>query len=245
MYFVYVISKKRLQKQNELLQQQLSKSKLEEDLRRSQLASLKSQMNPHFIFNALNSIQEFIILNDKQQANMFMGKFSDLMRKTLDMSTKEEVSLEDEISVLKLYLELETLRFEENFEYTISVAKEINSTAIYLPCMLIQPYVENAIKHGLMHKTGKKELQIMFDITDEQRVTCIINDNGIGRQRSSEINAMKVKKHTSFATGATQKRLELLNAKRHNSIVVTYTDIVSNDGQIQGTEVTIHIPFTN
>lgn len=242
---VYILSKKRIEKQNQQLQIQLAKSRLEEELRRSQLSSLKAQMNPHFMFNALNSIQEFIILNDKQQANMFMGKFSDLMRKVLDMSTKDEVSLDEELATLKLYLELEALRFEENFNYTFNVDESIDITDVYLPSMLVQPYVENAIKHGLLHKQGIKELTINFEEKANSILTCTIKDNGIGRKRSNEMNKLKAKKHTSFATGATQTRLELLNAKRIKAIAVSYNDLVSKDGLPLGTEIIIEIPFTS
>ena len=239
MYLFYI---NRFKKNQQKLQDALAKSRIEEALRKSQLASLKSQMNPHFMFNALNSIQEFIILNDKEQANMYMGKFADLMRTTLDMSNKDEVTLEDEIKMLHLYLELESLRFEEQFSYDIFVAANIHTASIYLPPMLVQPYIENAVKHGLLHKNGNKKVSIYFELKNNVTLMCKVIDNGVGRKRSNEINVMRYKKHTSFATGATQSRLELLNTKREHIIAVLFTDLQDNNGNAIGTEVCIQIP---
>ena len=240
--FLYWLFKNRLRVNQQKLKQALEKSKVKEELRQSQLVSLKAQMNPHFMFNALNSIQEFILTNDKRQANMYMGKFADLMRMTLDMSNKKEIDLDDEIKILKLYLQLEALRFEEHFDYSIEVKGEIHTADIKLPSMLIQPYVENAIKHGLLHKQGEKKLTVFFDIDETATLSCSITDNGIGRKRSGEINKMRQGRYTSFATGATQKRLELLNYERDTAIAVVYIDLSDAKGNAAGTEVTINIP---
>ncbi len=233
----------RLRKQQQKLKTALEKSIVEEELRKSQLVSLKAQMNPHFMFNALNSIQEFIILNDKQQANVYLGKFADLMRMTLDMSNKDMVSFDDELTSLKLYLELEALRFESQFNYHIQVNESINSIGIYMPPMLIQPYVENAVKHGLLHKKGNRELCIDFSMSNTNVLTCVITDNGIGRQRSREINLLQQKKHKSFATGATQKRLDLLNVQKNANIRVEYSDLIGSNNNCNGTKVTVNIPI--
>ena len=119
-------------------------------MRSSQLSALKVQMNPHFIFNALNSIQEYILTNEKKLANSFLGKFSDLMRLYLDMSNKKSVSLAEEIKAMQLYLELEAMRFEDSFEFNLHVDENLHTDDIQIPPMIIQPYVENAIKHGLL-----------------------------------------------------------------------------------------------
>ncbi len=239
---LYWLFKKRLNVNQQKLKQELEKSKVQEELRQSQLVSLKAQMNPHFMFNALNSIQEFILTNEKRQANMYMGKFADLMRMTLDMSNKKEIGLDDEIKILELYLQLEALRFEEHFNYTIEVKDEVQTTDIKLPSMLIQPYVENAVKHGLLHQQGEKKLSVVFDIDKAATLSCTITDNGIGRKRSGEINAMRQSRYTSFATGATQKRLELLNHERYAAIAVVYNDLYDANGIAVGTAVTIKIP---
>lgn len=223
--------------------EKLALAKLESDLKQSQLSGIKAQMNPHFMFNALNSIQEFILLNDKKQANMYMGKFADLMRMTLDMSNKNEVLLEEEIKTIQLYLELEALRFEEGFSYTLRVDNNVDRESIHLPAMLIQPNIENAVKHGLLHKAGDKKLDIHFFIQNSNTVCCTVTDNGIGRIRSGEINAQRLRKHTSFATGATQKRLELLNHDRKQLITIIYEDLHDDHGNPNGTKVTINIPL--
>lgn len=238
----YLIFKNRLKANQQKLTVELEKSKVQEELRQSQLSSLKAQMNPHFMFNALNSIQEFILLNDKKQANMYMGKFADMMRLILDMSNKDTITLDEELRSLDLYLQLEALRFEEQFSYSIDKEKNINDSYIHMPAMIIQPYVENAIKHGLLHKTGEKKLTVHFSLVNEHTLCCTVTDNGIGRKRSGEINEMRQKKYSSFATGATQKRLELLNYRKKELISVTYEDLNDTTGQLSGTRVAINIP---
>lgn len=239
---LYFLFKYRVKANQRRLTEQLERSKVQEELRLSQLSSLKAQMNPHFMFNALNSIQEFILLNDKRQANMYMGKFADMMRLTLDMSNKERITLEEELRSLELYLQLEALRFEEHFHYTLQSDEQIDTAHIYMPAMLIQPYVENAVKHGLLHKTGEKQLDVLFSMKNEQTLCCTVTDNGIGRKRSGEINTMRQKKYTSFASGATQKRLELLNYQKKEQFSVQYEDLADASGKAVGTRVTIYIP---
>ncbi|MFY0675383.1 MAG: histidine kinase [Bacteroidia bacterium] len=223
---------------------ELEKAKLEQELRESQLASLKSQLNPHFIFNALNSIQEFILLNNTREANRFLGKFADLMRITLELSNSRMCSLQDELKVLKLYLELEGLRFEDSFEYKLTVGASINPQAVEIPSMLIQPYVENAIKHGLLHKKANRKLNVDFEIIDDQNeLLVVIEDNGVGRDVAEAINAQRHKKHRSFATGANQKRLELLNIESGKTIVTEVFDLKNEYDNAIGTKVVLHIPI--
>ena len=220
------------------------KNKLEVALRSSQLAALKVQMNPHFIFNALNSIQEFILTNEKKLANSYLGKFSDLMRLYLDMSNKISITLSEEIRAMELYLELEAMRFEENFNYTLTVSPQLKTDDIKIPAMIIQPYVENAIKHGLLHKRNNRKLSVSF-VSDgnSDMLVCTVADNGIGRKQSQELNNIRNRTYTSFATGATQKRLELLNAEKKIRISVLYDDLMNEDGTAAGTTVTLNIPI--
>lgn len=220
------------------------KNKLEVALRSSQLAALKVQMNPHFIFNALNSIQEFILTNEKKLANSYLGKFSDLMRLYLDMSNKISITLSEEIRAMELYLELEAMRFEENFSYTLTVSPQLRTDEIKIPAMIIQPYIENAIKHGLLHKRNNRKLSVSF-VSDgnNDMVVCTVADNGIGRKQSQELNNIRNRTYTSFATGATQKRLELLNAEKKIRISVLYDDLLNEDGTAAGTKVTLNIPI--
>jgi two-component sensor histidine kinase len=214
---------------------------LEQEVQKSKLASIKSQMNPHFLFNALNTIQSYIYTNDKENASIYLGKFSDLTRSILEMSNNETISLSEEIRTLNLYLELEQLRFEDTLEYKIVYDEKLNVEFIHIPSMLIQPYVENALKHGLLHKRNNRILNITF--TKEEKILKVcIEDNGVGRKRSAELNELKTKQHKSFAVTANQKRLEILNSSTKNNIVMTVTDKYDEAGEAAGTVVEILIP---
>lgn len=228
-----------IQKRN-LLERE--KSNLQIALRSSQLSALKSQMNPHFIFNALNSIQDYILTNEKRLANSYLGKFSDLMRLYLDMSNKSMVDFSEELKALRLYLELEAMRFEDSFTYRIDVDTLVSVEEIQVPPMLIQPYVENAIKHGLLHKKQNRALTIHFSVSNSSLI-CTITDNGIGRDKSAQINALRKKSHRSFATGANQKRIDLLNEERNWKIDIELIDLKDSRGLSSGTRVIIQIPF--
>lgn len=217
----------------------LKNAKFENELAILKLENLKSQMNPHFIFNALNSIQEYIILNQKNLASSYLAKFSDLIRAYLEHSSKGYITLREEIECLNIYLDLEKLRFEEKFSFKIAYTD--SDEAIKIPTMLIQPYVENAIKHGLLHKKDNRLLEVSFKILkEEQMLQCIILDNGIGRERAAEL---RNKTHQSFATKANQNRLELLNFGREKKIGSTTEDLKNDRSESIGTKVTLLIPI--
>ncbi len=217
----------------------LRDAKFESELAVLKLENLKSQMNPHFIFNALNSIQDYIILNQKHLASSYLSKFADLIRAYLNHSSKGYISLKEEIECLNIYLELEKLRFEEKFSYVVAIG-DVNEE-IRIPTMLIQPYVENAIKHGLLHKKQDRKLQIIFRmLSEEQMLQCVIEDNGIGREKAAQLRPQK---HLSFATQANQNRLELLNFGKEKKIGVTIEDVLDENNEIQGTKVTLLIPI--
>jgi tetratricopeptide (TPR) repeat protein len=203
----------------------------------SELKAIKAQMNPHFIFNALNSIQEMFFIGDKRLANEHLGKFSQLTREILKASGKQFISLTEEIEMLTKYLELEGLRFEKDFSFSIKVNDENAADDVLLPPMLIQPYIENAIRHGLLHKKGEKKIEIDFVFDEAKKLlTGIITDNGIGRNASTEIIKNRSQLHESFSTSANEKRLELLNQNREEKIGVLYEDLEN------GTKVNILIP---
>lgn len=215
------------------------KAELKNKMILSQMAALKSQMNPHFMFNALNSIQDLVIQQDIKNSNFYLGKFSKLMRKILHASGSESHALHDEIEFLGLYLDLEKLRFGDDFTYTISVDPALETDDIQVPSMIIQPFVENAMKHGLLHKSGTKTLHIDFSLRD--KLICTVTDNGVGRKRAAEIKNRAGEKHRSFATGATQQRLDLLNT----SVSGFGFEIIDleNEGVAAGTQVVIQIPL--
>jgi ligand-binding sensor domain-containing protein len=240
-WIVFKIVMQRFEKQkkeNELIQ---SKLRLEKELDRSMLSSIKAQMNPHFLFNALNTVQSFIYSNDKQNASVYISKFSDLTRSILEMSTKDTISLDEEIKSLHLYLELEKMRFEDSFTYSVIKDKKIDSDQIKIPSMLVQPYVENAIKHGLLHKKTNRVLAIEF--TRKQKLLLIsIDDNGVGRKRSGELNQIKNRQHNSFAMDANKKRLEILK-NNFNDIAFEIIDKYGDLGEPIGTCVIITLPI--
>ncbi len=215
------------------------RSELKQNLIQSQLTALKSQMNPHFFFNTLNSLQDLILLKDLKQTNYYLGKFSTLMRMVLNVSEKNEISLREEIELLDIYLELEKLRFGDEFLYEINASKITNQHEITIPPLLLQPFVENAIKHGLLHKKGDKKLTIEFEY--DNHLICVITDNGVGRTKSAEINNRQQRGHKSFATGATIKRIDLLNKFHNKDFKIEIIDL-GNTTNPQGTKVLIHIP---
>jgi len=215
------------------------RNEIEKKLISSQLATLKAQMNPHFMYNALNSIQALIFQNDIKNSTLYLGKFSHLMRRVLESSGKDTISLQEEIEILKLYLDLEKLRFGSDLAFEIKIENDLNIYDIYIPPMLIQPYIENAFKHGLLHKKGDKKLMIRFFQKDNAAL-CEITDNGIGRKHAEEIKARLKEKHQSFATQATEKRVELLNTITHQNYTVTIEDLYENNQPV-GTRVQITI----
>lgn len=216
------------------------KNEAEKKLIHSQLTALKAQMNPHFMYNALNSIQALMLQQDTKKSNYYLSRFSNLMRKVLDASDKEYISLEEEKNMLELYLSLEQMRFGDGLTYNINIDEKIDPHEMALPPMIIQPFVENAIKHGLLHKKGEKRLEIGFELGDT--LICTITDNGIGRKQSQTMKERLREKHTSFSTQAMEKRVELLNNYTKQPSTITITDLEDN-GQALGTKVTISIPL--
>ncbi|MGH1384062.1 tetratricopeptide repeat-containing sensor histidine kinase [Kordia sp.] len=245
---IFYFKKTKAKKNTELVLMKLKEAKkrleVEKKYRDSELKALKAQMNPHFVFNALNSIQEYIVLNKKNLASDYLGKFSDLIRTYLNNSNKGLISLEEELKCLGMYLELEELRFEEKLTYTIEVAENVCVSTRYIPTMLIQPYIENALKHGLLHKKNDRKLKIaLFNALDENSIICVVEDNGIGRKKALELKALKNKMHQSFGTKVTKERLDLLNYGKANPIGVEIEDLYEAEKPI-GTKVTINIPFS-
>ncbi|MCU0373696.1 MAG: histidine kinase [Chitinophagaceae bacterium] len=237
-FFYYNQKLKRQKRDNELRTQQMQ---LEQDLQKSKLTSIKSQMNPHFFFNALNTIQSYIYTNDKLQATRYLNKFSVLTRLILEQSNKDLITLEDEIKALTLYLELEAERFGNKLNYAVQVKDDVMAEAIRIPPMLIQPYVENAIKHGLMHSKAIWNLLVEFK-TMNNGLLVVIDDNGIGRKKSEQINKSRPQAHQSFAMNANQSRLEILNKGFSDEIGLKITDKLDTFGQPTGTRVELFIP---
>lgn len=238
-FLVSMIRLRNIRQKNELVSQKI---KLEQALQQSMLASIKSQMNPHFLFNALNTIQSYIYTSDKENASRYLGKFSELTRMILDMSNKEIVAVAEEIKALQLYLELEQIRFEDKLMYSLTVDENISTETSYIPSMLIQPYIENAIKHGLLHKKTDRQLLVRF-VKKDSGIMVTIDDNGVGRKRSGELNKAKAKHHESFASSANEKRLQILNKGMQQHIYLEIIDKEDAGGHASGTNVHMYIPF--
>ena len=205
-------------------------------------ANLRQQMNPHFIFNTLNSIQYYMYQHDKVATNTYLTKFSSLIRKILENSQHTSILIKDELEALQLYLELEKLRFKDKFSYEIDVDEEIDILQYKIPTMLIQPYVENAICHGLINKEDSGELKIALSL-EYDYISCVIEDNGIGREAAVEIRKSKEFNHNSLGTRITESRLDLVNALYGTSLKVIYSDLKDDAGKAIGTRVEIHIPI--
>jgi LytS/YehU family sensor histidine kinase len=207
-----------------------------------ELKALRSQMNPHFIFNSINSIQYYILNKSPQQAYSYLAKFSNLMRRILQNSKINYITLEEEMESLNLYLELESIRMEGELQYFIEVDNEINQKNTYIPSMIIQPYVENAILHGLLNKEGEKKIVIRM-IKEITHLYCEIDDNGIGRVKAKELNKNRTNKHESTAMKTTKDRLEILNRKNTGKLSINIVDKYDNAGNSLGTKVQVFIPY--
>lgn len=243
-------SRMKVKKKEELLALELQETQkrltLEKQYRKSEIKTLRSQMNPHFIFNALNSIQDYIIQNEQKLARTYLVKFSRLIRMYLEHSQQDSVSLTEELTALELYLELEKARFEDSFTYEIEATSITNTETVQLPSFLVQPYVENAIKHGLLHRKENKKLHITFELDKTKKLLfCIIEDNGIGREASAEINSRKLFKPKSFSSEANDKRIELLNTTRNHPIELQIHDVLNSEKEVEGTIVSLKIPLTD
>jgi len=215
-----------------------NKAALQLQLSALEMKALRAQMNPHFIFNALNSIQECIVTKNTTTAYTYLSSFSKLVRMILENSEKQFITLADEIETLRLYLSLEKLRFDETFEYQIKINPQVDTSFIRLPAMIIQPFAENALWHGLIHKKGEKKLTISFE-QEKNFLTCIVTDNGVGRDHSAELRPSNTMKKRSMGMKITEERLTLLETEASISIA----DLKNDNGEACGTQVTIIIPL--
>lgn len=236
---------------------QIQKTKAEEDRQKatiellenkqkateSRLQSLRLQMNPHFLFNALNSIQQMILADEEMVATRYLSRFSKLLRAVLVHSDKETIALKEEIEILRMYVELESVRFRDAFSYTIHCDDDLEIEEIRIPTLLIQPFVENAIWHGLMHKEGNRELQISFRENGDF-LQCVIADNGVGRKKAREISTItgQDKKHTSRGIAVSEERLKTLKSPSGQFGSIQINDLEGPDGEALGTEVIINFP---
>ncbi|MCB0479967.1 MAG: histidine kinase [Flavobacteriales bacterium] len=208
-----------------------------------ELSALRAQMNPHFIFNTLSSIQHFVATNNTEEALRYLSKFAKLMRVILDNSKRKEIPVKDEVMAISLYLELEKLRFKNKFDFEVLVSDNLDQSYDHIPSMLVQPYIENAILHGIMNKRGKGHIRLEFH-RENGHLICLVEDNGIGREAARVINESKPNKHKSQGMLITKDRLDIINKVNESNLSVEITDLNPDEAET-GTKVKIYIPLQN
>ncbi len=219
------------------------RAEIAERISEFEMKALRAQMNPHFIFNAINSIQNYMLDNDIDPALSYLSDFAKLIRLTLDNVSKRQITLDEELNYLKYYLSLEQMRFDKKFETEIILPSDYENRKIIIPSMILQPYVENSIKHGFVFKDDGGKIKLEFLISDDNILKCIIEDNGIGRKKSRELNKNK-KGHTSKGTFITNERLSLLNqTQQRKGYKVEIIDLYDKHNLACGTRVEIFIPI--
>ena len=204
-----------------------------------QLKTLSNQMNPHFIFNALNSIKAYLIVNDQKNAVYYLSQFSKLIRHILESLREEYITLKEELSIIKIYINLENMRFAYSIDFKLSVSDDVNIEQIQIPTLILQPFIENALVHGLLPKSGERLLRVDIYKRDDDIVINIV-DNGIGREASDRRKNHKVFKKKSIGLNITNERLNLHN-KRHNHLIQYTIEDLKEDGNAVGTKVCITI----
>ena len=208
-----------------------------------ELNALQAQMNPHFIFNALNAIQHYILSNEEDLANEYLSRFARLMRLFLEASKSTYTNLADEKELLELYLNLEKLRFEEKFEYSVNTSAVRSHSEVLLPSMLVQPFVENAVNHGILHLEKDGKVNVQFK-EEEALLICTVEDNGVGRAKAKELRKNRNKSHKSRGMQLVKERLEALkHLGNEKAIKIQTLDLTDQNGEPRGTKVIIQIPL--
>lgn len=220
---------------NQQLKQEKQILTLEQDM-------LRSQMNPHFIFNSLNSIKLYIINNEKENAVYYLNKFSKLIRKILIASTEKEMTLEDELDTMKLYMNIENIRFSNEIDFQVEVDKSINLTSIRVPSLILQPFLENALWHGLSSKKEDKQIILQVLKPSEDFISISITDNGVGRKEAGRINNSKILKRKSVGIAITKARLANFSRGFTSDYKISIEDLYEESGDPCGTKVLVNIP---
>jgi sensor histidine kinase YesM len=203
---------------------------------------LRSQMNPHFIFNSLNAIQSYVLKNDSLKAVKYLNSFAKLIRMILDSSRSDYISLTKEIDILNYYLDLQQLRFGDKFEYQLELDKDLDIDNLWIPAMLAQPFIENSIEHGLQHLDTKGKVKISFK-RNKESIVFMVMDNGIGRKASQEIQKKMNHKKESLSTHLFEERIHTLNKYSGKKITFNIIDLKDDNGAAKGTMVVINLPM--
>jgi|GEM_PF-5215235 len=214
----------------------------EKQLVETEMTALRAQMNPHFLFNSLNSIKKYILKNEPRVASRYLTKFSRLMRFILDNSKEDEIPLERELETLQLYIELEAMRFQNKFEFAIHVDQSVSLAHVFVPPLLLQPFVENAIWHGLMHKPTEGQLSISISRV-ENILYLEVEDDGIGRTAAAQIKRSSLQQHRSHGVSITEKRLQIFRKEGDEPSKLRYEDLINKNQEPVGTKIIIQIPI--
>jgi hypothetical protein len=215
---------------------------LREHMAELEMRALRAQMNPHFIFNCLNSINRYIVKSDNATASLYLTRFAKLIRLILDNSNSKKVLLSNELEALKLYIEMERIRFDNKFDYRMIVDEGVHTDSIGVPSLIIQPYVENAIWHGLLHKEGNGSLWVKIRMLDENTLECVIEDNGVGREKAAEFRSKSATGKKSLGMKLTEDRIAVLNQYAQTNASVEIVDLEDGSRVATGTRVVVIIP---
>jgi ligand-binding sensor domain-containing protein/two-component sensor histidine kinase len=238
--FIYAYNRLRIKQTKK---EEKLKAGYQQQIADTEMKALRAQMNPHFIFNSLNSIQKYILQNDHFAASQYLTRFSRLIRLILDHSNQNNILLNSELDLLRLYIEMEALRFDNKFDYSINVSDNINTETTEIPSMLIQPYIENAIWHGLLHNEKKGNLLVDFNKTGSNDLIVTIQDDGIGREKANELKSKQVLKKKSYGMKITEDRIEIINRTQNIKATCKIVDLKDENNIPCGTKVMIAIPL--
>ncbi|HMR42518.1 MAG TPA: histidine kinase, partial [Saprospiraceae bacterium] len=237
---IYVIYRYRI---TQIRREAALKMAFNKQLAEVEMKALRAQMNPHFLFNSLNAIKFYVLKKDKKKAAEYLTDFSRLIRLVLHNSSLQLISLEKELEALELYMRIEQLRFDEQFDFEIKIAPDVATDAFLLPPLLLQPYVENAIWHGLMHKKDGKGLLLVKVDKIENGFSCIMEDNGIGREKAWQVRSKSASAQKSMGMSITRHRMDISKILTNTDFEVAVEDLVDPSGEAAGTRVVIRARF--
>ena len=227
---------------NQVREKEKIKAEYNQKISEIEMKALRAQMNPHFIFNCLNSINRYIVKSDHTTASLYLTRFSKLIRLILDNSNSKNVLLSNELEALRIYIEMESLRFNNKFTYNITLEKDVYADVVEVPPLIIQPYVENAIWHGLLHKETAGHLDIHISLLADSMLQCVIEDDGIGRDKAREYKSKSATTKKSLGMKLTEDRISILNKHASPNASITIIDLVADNGEPAGTRVILKIP---
>jgi LytS/YehU family sensor histidine kinase len=228
---------------NALRRREKEKTMLQQRVHELEQMALRSQMNPHFIFNCLNSIQHFIISNDLESTNLYLTEFAHLIRQTMDNAEKGSISISREIQYLSRYIELERMRFGKSFSFCIVADASIDKDFVHIPSMILQPYVENSIRHGIRYRTDELG---MINIKFQQSapgIVCIVEDNGIGRMKAGTLKSQVHVEYQSKGMSLTAERIQVLSRQYGEKVSIEIIDLTDELMKPSGTRIVISFPF--